>query len=838
MTRWWLLHGVGAADVGVSSDRDNTDQARYQERRRALHEITDPALLRDRLVRLCWDGPVTGQLSPLAGATHALPTSDPVRLVLVATPTTRSLADALVAALNRVPDAFGPTLAVTVAQVEGTAASGGLVEDEVTTALAPHLRDADEDDRVLITWGSGSTQVAFGSVEAAIRARLRWLFVNVGSPSPAERYVLLNPSDGLDDPLVPLLLRWRYHDLLADLIREGRVTVPDELQQAVLTGREHWQEAYLRPTADNLHRLMADALMRGDATSGFAVRAYIPLQYRQLRDREDPPPLDLIAWAERKRGRRPLGKLLGLIRREEIDQEVHRAKNTASGQWLLGDTVEILNEAGKEASHELTPPPAALRRSLREHLATVPTDQPLMPDPVQLLPAMDAWYVTIVGKGSILDHPPRLHPLQLVAKAATEWKAADPDPAACKAVEDRADPEVARYLGVQNPTEVDRHYLILGTSQGSEHDAVELARRVNAFCTADVAMVDIVPDPAAAPLFDTAAAYALLRGHFQRVRTDVGAMVLVPTGPKPHVLALFMAALRLAAQEGIPLFLRQLISGPMHLLPVRFGADHLLLGLARHALNILELNVAVRLLHSCSAGRDLALRTDQLRNAWRCDNPYDSEHWPGVFPSSWSRRNRATGLVCQRVQTWADLAGAYREPAHGMRAVMGACAVLERSIRTAQPPQGDEKEQGDDAWASFQQQTRQRAHGDNHARVLRTLFQVRNKLPISHGAGDVEKLDVLIGRELGSSSPVGAAELLGLVVIALRRWFGDVSAGIGIPSLSALLDELRADVRKAEDAEQARLARSQAGILRTRADLIDLLGTLAVEAVASCEPEA
>jgi len=99
------------------------------------------------------------------------------------------------------------------------------------------------------------------------------------------------------------------------------------------------------------------------------------------------------------------------------------------------------------------------------------------------------------------------------------------------------------------------------------------------------------------------------------------------------------------------------------------------------------------------------------------------------------------------MEIWANLAKAkaHQEPAHGVRAVMGAYAVLEQSIRTAQPQEpGDEKKTGERAWESFTKQTRLGARSSNHdARALSALFQVRNNQPISHGDGAVQALDVM-----------------------------------------------------------------------------------------------
>lgn len=847
MTQWWLVHGVGDADLGVSSDQDNQDRDQQRElRQRVLHKTTDPVVLHDLLLRLGWDAPTTGELSPLANATNALPFADPVRLVLVATtgtlPTatgTLPTANALAQALSQVPDVFNRELTVAVVPVEGTEHSAGLAEDEVAAALTPYLDQADENDHVLITWGSGSTQLTLGLVEAAIQARLRWLLVNILSPVPAERYVRLDPSEGLTvvDPLVPLVRRWRYHDLLAELVDKGETTVTEELRQEVQAARKRWREAHVRPTAENLRSLMTDALMRGDATSGFAVRAYVLKQYQQLLKQENPPQLDLESWAQRKhskaqrkrgkaqekRGTPTLGEILKLIGEERVNPKVNRSKVSTSGRWLSfhNKTVEILNTAGKQSSHKLAPPPAKLRRSLREHLAAVPADESLVSDPTELLPAMGAWYVTIVGKNATQPKK-RPHPLQEVAESG-------------------ADPEVASYLGVKNPTPEDRRdqrYLVLGTDKGSEHDAVELTHRVNAASGSEVAVADTVPAPAATPPFDTETAYALLRDHFQRVRTDVGALVLVPTGPKPLVLPLLMAGLRLAAEEGIPLFLRQLASNGMHLLPVRFGADHVLLGLARHALDILELDVAARLLGSCNARDELAGRADQLSRALRCADPEHGANWPPQLPCTWSRQDRATGLVAQRVDMWAELAKTHQDPAHGVRAVMGAHAVLESSIRSTQPKQPGENYPGDEAWKLFTKKNKLRCeHRDHHAQALCALSIVRNKQPISHGDGLVQDLSVMISQTLGSRRPVSVAQLLCLVTAALRDRFGDVCTGNGTPSLSTLLAQLRADVGKAEDAELARLARSQAGTRRVHTNLLGLLGRTALETEAPSEPE-
>jgi hypothetical protein len=186
-----------------------------------------------------------------------------------------------------------------------------------------------------------------------------------------------------------------------------------------------------------------------------------------------------------------------------------------------------------------------------------------------------------------------------------------------------ADSTVCGYLGLA-AQDVGLRFLVLGTRSRSVREAGELAAELNARPEAQasgtwIAQFDGVPDPGADPPFGVDQAYELLSGQFERIGAEVGAIVLVPTGPRVLLLPLILAGQRLAIEQGIPFYVRQLNGrGRMHRISARFGADRHLLDIALHALSTLELDVAARLLDACSGGQGLARRIRALANALCC----------------------------------------------------------------------------------------------------------------------------------------------------------------------------------------------------------------------------
>lgn len=755
MTFGWLLHPVGGADIGADIASIPGAPAAMDEVTRRIKVVAEAADARGelarRLVNLDWEKPATGEVSPLAAIVPALRARPEVRLVLVCTAATHPLGDLLADALRRVPDLFGRAFAsVDVVLTDSGDRHAGLSERNVVAALKPVLSGgpAGQAAEAIIPWGSGSTQLVLGIAEAATAAGVPWRWVRVDPSLDAASWPEFNPvSDSGVDPLVPLLRRWRYHDSLATLVEKRSCGLSDEQRAVLLAEADRWRQAHQHPTADGLRLLLADALARGDASSGFAVRRYVLARYHELRDRDADRPLDLVRWATARWRRRHgeseggprLGELIQMVREAGHGSgpaDVRRSARSESGQWLLSDIAEKLNEIGIDASHRLRPPRPAALRVIRAH-----------PDDVSV-PATSAWYIRIAGNGDPALRPDPLIPI----------------------VENGADEPVAGYLGLPRG-EVGLRFLILGTRTGSAANAEHGAEQINAGrdSTADWATI---PGPKDGE-WAADRAERLLRQRFEPIQDEMGAIVVIPTGPKGLLLPLIAAARRLASDHGIPLFLRQLnASDTMHQLPLRFGADRDLLELADRALSTIELDVAARLLDICADTRDLADRTRGLAIALRCGM---DGNWPAPLDCL-DRAARTAGLIAERLLVWAEFAEGHDDPAHATRALFGGCAAVECSVRASGEPA---------PW------TRRGAMG--------ALFQIRNRLPASHGASGLG--------DSGSANPLTGTAVAGL----LRRAAQEATArsrrrGGAEPDLLGLLTALRAEVADRLTAETVRLA--------------------------------
>jgi hypothetical protein len=777
---WWLLHAVGDSDLGVAPKADR-DQHRDQ-RIAALATMADPAaVLRD----LAWDGRISGVVSPLGAAAQSVPDGEPARLVLVATVITKPIADALAHALTRAPGAFGrPFDSVSVVTSTGQPGTGGLIERDVAAALRPVLAKDDRDgDHALVTWGSGSTQVTLGVLDVVITAGMPWLLAAVGEAVQPDAYHLFDPTTNLSvDPLIPLLRRWHYHDQLAAMIKPDD---PDELRASILEGARRWERAHMNPTTEDLRSIVVDALARGDATSGIAVRRYILSHYHDLRSDF----LDLEQWAvETLRGRgRPtyevnLGDILRTVRehvgKQHNPAELRRSLASPGGRWLASNAAQAFNDVGIRGSHKLAPPTAGAARELRGHLAEFASPR--------LVPATSAWFIGLAG-----TNPNRPDLLSTIAAHYSAGSALD-DP-------------LCAYLGLSERGDLGLRFLVLGTESHSARHAFDVAAALNGQLGADdrpLAAAGTVPDTPP----DAEAAYRLLRGHFDAISDDVGEIVLVPTGLKSYVLPLIIAGHRLAAEHGLPFYLRQLTGTEMHRLPLRFGADLNLLDVAGHALSIVELDTAARLLDATSLGPDLARRIRQLTTAMFLRHIRSG--WPSGFPESWPRSTRTTGLIGDRLDVWADLA-ANPNPVHAMRAIVGACAVIERGVRLSAETERD----GKTAWKQQRKRLRDTAKTAEPARILNALFAARNTLPINHGDSlpTAGSLNALVAQALGTRNPVSPDTLIRLAADAARvHWPSGDASRRDRPSLRGLLADLSDEARKVSLEEQARLIQSAA----------------------------
>jgi len=764
----WFLHTVGGADLGVPTGSDDLRATRAA----AVRDLA-AAALPSRLVNLDWPGPRTGIVSPLGALAPSL--DGDVRLLLLCTKHTSDVAYAIQDAVTRVPALYGREFdAPTVVEISDFDGSG-LAERAVVAALRGHLV-AGPASRAMVTWGSGSTQLAFGAIEAATVAGVPWTLLGLTERDGITGELAPDLALGGLDPIVALLRRWRFHDGLARMAELPSPGLTDEQRQALRDAAMARHRAHVAPTAAGLRLLVSDVLAKQDVTGAFTIRRYVLARYHELRDQQSPPPLDLEAWAIdqwcRRNGqgadRRPeLGELLALVCRAHTTGPagVRDSLGQPSGQWLVSDAAKALNKAG-QATHRMTAIHDNHLRCIRAHLDGLRSAGPVagLPD-VTSAPATTAWYLRIVGRS---PDPPHQRLLHDIADAGVDRPVAD-------------------YLGLGRE-EVPRRFLLLGTAGVGDVVAERMA--------ADLPDAEWTRIPAedAVSWRDTTAE-ALLR---QRFRGDVGALVIMPTGPKAMLLPLLVAAHRLARENGVPLFLRHLTErDAMHQLPLRFGAQEDLLALAADALSTVELEVAARLLDACADERHLARAVRDLAAAVYCRGGAPA----GVDPTTWT-----LGLIADRLAVWARLAAERSDAGHTTRAIFGAFAGVECGVRAAPSLGADPKTR----WQTFGAALR----GDRHvaARLLAVLRAVRNQLPTSHGDHhyDIDELvcTTMTGLGLPAAPGFSTAELLGLLAVQARTW--PAVAAPGPWPHARLADQfvaLRDDIDRRVEAERARRRR-------------------------------
>lgn len=777
-----VLHVVGRADLGIESRDDSGEKALLPLLDRPDAESARGLLLLRR------PGRTAGKVAPLASAVAAIDgdealSGSPLRLVLVATDQVAEIAHAIERTLDSSPGLYGrPFENVVVVR------SPSLEETDVAGAVRRVLETRQSlGERAALVWGSGSTQAAFGVMDAAFLVGMPLSVVRVDPLDPGQHDVFDPTRDLAVDPVVPLLRRWRYHDLLVDLVRRGAVSVTQVQRDLLEREAEQWGRAYAEPNASRLRAVMAAALMRGDATSGFAARAYICHRYTELRER-DTSQVDLLAWAGSRPGGGSLGKKLGILREERRDAAVTRSLNSEGGQWLRSSTSEQLNEMGADSSHELRPPSRLMLVALGQHLSecesstTTPVSDAALSS-LSLVPGHVLCYVSILGT-SPQDTSPQdrgSSPLEQIAEALAD-----------EAKRGLVDRPVRTYLGVHGDEPVSVRMLILGTASQTYAEARALAVRLAEFGAVAVSIPDVETNA-----FTGRAAADLLRAH---LGPDAGAVIVVPSGPKKHVLPLMIGAFHVGSERGIPVFLRQLVTkgqdvvgAGTHRLPLRFGTDLAILSAALYALDIAELDMAARLLGSIGAGQGLDKRAMALSYALRSDTRGGSVgHWPATITEGLSTLGATAGLVADRIEVWASLPGLDTDIATQTRAIIGACAAIESSMR------------------SHDRDRRRKVDADGQARVkaLRAagvdpLFRVRNRLPITHGGSvAVSGLSDLVNRCSGGRYADTRGLLRGMAAIA-RVGVNTPQGGSG-PSLAQLVDEMRAEVRSLRDAEQGR----------------------------------
>lgn len=778
-------HRTGRDDVGLS-------QQAMQERLQDLHAAVaaaDRPKLERLLVAGSWDdeagraapgdpplpralaavsaiGEPVSEPSELGDSGRVLGPGEGIRLVLVATMQTKhhpldtaKTAQELCAAVERFPDLLGVPV-----EVAGVAYVQRFGEAGVLEAVSPLLTDAvRRSDRGAVTWGSGATTLALASVTALVRAGLPWVFVDVPETGPAR---VVDPLLEVEpDPVVALLVRWRMFRSLAGLASGDHAPIRLDRPQRAVVERlaRRWEQAHEEVTAEALRGLVADAVVRGDGTAGFAVRRYIEARYHELRAGE-PGAVDLIEWAEQQGSGRLLGQRLEYLRRPQTRGQLPAGElDRDSAKWLLSGTTTALNLVGKRSSHELRAVSPKLAQQAAEALAVVPTAG------VEPAEGVDAAELTSVG----LPPAPVMPGLTVFAAWVVGAHAREGVPTiGAQLVADQLGSLVRDHVGVissvgpehragrtrrQDDEEsrrvVDLRVLLIATpdsAEAAETQRRELAtppwpdlfQRVNA-------VVEVLPlglprsqtqDRVEAAVVEQVSRISTA----SKASSDLGAVVVVPTGLKELALPLVRAVRREGARRGVPMLLRELTgtggSGPgVHLWPALADGDLPLLVASREAVAELELDLAWRLLSATSVADSLALRCRELRNAFACGEVDDPHGWPQGMPSPVPNRvERTLGLLGERLRlvrvVLARAEGSTPSAPVRIRHLMLAAAALEATVGRVHPSRDGAVVLGPvrDTLRQLAVEKRRGSQRDAFQTLL-VLDAARNDIPITHG---------------------------------------------------------------------------------------------------------
>lgn len=725
-----LCHIVGEADLLLPASRGLSEDVRADRISARLDQLTEvmksdpagPAAARDRLRKPSWDELSASTPSPLIGALDWISLRDErdprkdLDVVLIATSQsppdpldTLPIAQTLATILGPDPTGEAPVRRVSVIT------ANDLREHAVSQALTRHLASAPSYQDALMTWGSGSTGLAMGGLTALSQAGIRWRLLHTSDPAA---YTITDPlGSPTTDPVVNVLIRWRMFTALAELADEDPAAVeltPEQLRLIRAAADRHRTGFTTRDCAA-LRAVVADSVVRRDGTTSLAVRQYVTAYYDELfaADRKRQP--QAVNLLQKFGGdRQPLGGKLRKAK-DQSDPDVRASFSLCSYQWLTGRIAEALNEIGK-GSHTLCLPPPKEAGIVGKHLAAHHPDGQgweeaglLRPPVVPASTVLVVWLAgTAVPSGAV--------------------------PLSVQLTEQELPAPVRAHVGVDTPR---IRAVVFGVGDSVPRAENEVAQLLYA---EQEAHLELLPE-------DSTAVEAAIARH---LTPDVAAVLFVPTGRKPHLLALLQAVRQLSASHGIPLFVRQNAHPKkgkpydVHLWPALVGGDRPLLVAARQALQMLELDVAWRLLAASAIDRKIV--DDARRLADRFASRLDPDTPPGVINTFAQRLT--CGMVNQRLKLVATvLEQPGRENADVIRLLVLAADVMEASIAATQVGgQPGEK------YRQLRKKWQQLAEGDTAyaraARILLLLNETRNRAPVTHGTNPRPKgmIDEAMGR--------------------------------------------------------------------------------------------
>ncbi|MFI9531141.1 hypothetical protein [Micromonospora rosaria] len=755
-----LVHVVGEADLLLPSSptaahaiRAARIQARCRQLTTAAASPEGATAVRQLLNKGAWDDdyPHTPAPSPLLGALAAVAATPDLDVVLIGTrqqpphpldtmPIAQTLTDALVSATST----NTPVRAATAIAVDD------LAEAPVVHALARHLDDAPTYQQALVTWGSGATALAMGTLTALSQAGLPWRLVLTTGPTA---YETIDPLEQLDtDPVAGVLVRWRMFAALSDLTHTDPPTVrlTDAGRELVREAVDRHDKGFAAHDTASLRAVLADAVVRRDGTASLAVRRYITSRYEELLDLDKinhPWAEDLLRRCEEPRGGPPLGaKLARIAHRHHDDPIICASAALPSYQWLYGAEVNSLQNIGK-GSHNLRPPAPCDSKFIGDYLSRYLNDgnawqQAGLPEP-PVAPADTVLAVWLAGV------PPQTSTTESVGQQLSRG----------------LPPAVANFLGVQ---EARLRAVIFGVDdgQGSREVATADAELVTgvthqitgaprgAAWTESIHLADVDP-------------HAVEQAIETRLTRETGALLLIPTGNKPVMLALLRAMRLIGARHGIPLFVRENAKPSagetytdVHLWPAITGGDLPLLIAAERALRSLELDVAWRLLAASAIGEEPTDRARRLADTFASRQP---PRYPRQPNTTHAPPRSTTGMIVQRLELVENALATATAPADRIRLLVVAADAMEASVAATETGQNKGR-----AYANFRKDLRKKIKEEDRpkawpALILDLLNEARDRAPITHGTkttADIVVVDAAENRARNHElSPADSARL-------------------------------------------------------------------------------
>ncbi|WP_136314192.1 hypothetical protein [Actinomyces procaprae] len=506
-------------------------------------------------------------------------------------------------------------------------------------------------------------------------------------------------------------------------------------------------------TDEQLASLVAVEMARADNGAGLAVRAWVEKHYEALLAEEnaDRGQDDQISSVFKRLPGKELGKVLGVVRDEQLDQD------STSAAWFL-KTGDRLRPVGNRAVHDAAAPTASELDTIKN-----------VPELWRRVPSWMHWpgrgrvlYICGIGAGY---RPPSVIERVMEAGPDQEFRRAVP----------------GGMLEGGGVGDVD--FLLLHSVDPKSVTAAEHTREMASKTEGSTAVAEVsVKNYGGAKAEDFMPVDALAESVADIVREALDAkapcaVAIVGSGPKGVALGALTAAQAWCAHRAVPLFVETSVQSgrnitrsgmQFHRIALHNDAEAALRAAAAASLSSLNLLSAVRVLAAGDRDMDVqAQECDELREEYlEAVNAKDPDAHAGVLLSVMKtvlkRCQGAVGDVDPRLVV--VVAEAVNFPRRGKNAA-------ETLFRERYAWQGKENSYSAE-WSGIDACGR----GD----LLRLLYEVRNEVRLTHGDSSVDEAvrEVMRNRFIRTSDDFGYADLLEHAIDSVKG--GSEKLGIAV----------------------------------------------------------